>query len=271
MPESFYFPTYIGLLSKEHRERIGPALWEFLWFISKTTRDVAEDDETWGIVLGGKPIKQSEIAEEMGVSESTVKRNIARLKQYGYVEAKRAPYGEIYRVRNSKKFKKRKVKNDLSKKERQTKSDLSDSRDRSHMTERQTTYDLSNKDIKDIKNNDIKDDDMKANPFKEYEKHFGVLSTGVIEEFNYWIDDSQFQEPEAIICEVIKRAKQQLPRNPSKYIAKIIRDLHNMELYSLAAVIEHNERFDKKVNVRKHNKQNELDMDFINRELGIDE
>ncbi|MFC3883780.1 winged helix-turn-helix transcriptional regulator [Bacillus songklensis] len=140
MPESFYFPIYSGLLTKEHREKIGPALWEFIWFISKTTKEIEEDDETWGIVLGGRPVKQSEIATEIGISESTVKRNIARLKQHGYIEAKRAPYGEIYRVKNSKKFKKR-----------QTKNDLSEKRDRSHMTERKTTYDLSNKDIKDIK------------------------------------------------------------------------------------------------------------------------
>ena len=263
MPESFYFPTYIGLLSKEHRERIGPALWEFLWFISKTTRDVAEDDETWGIVLGGKPIKQSDIADDMGVSESTVKRNISRLKQFGYIEAKRAPYGEIYRVKNSKKFKKRKVKNDLSKNKRQTTYDLSEPRDRSHMTERQTTCDLSNKDIKDIKERDIKDDRMhKQNPFKEYEKFFGNLPSSVINEFNYWIDDSQFVDPEEIICEVVKRAKKQTPRNPVKYISKILTDIHNLELFTIDAVKAHNEKFDQKV--KSQSKQKAGDIDWEN-------
>lgn len=253
MPESFFFPTYIGLLSQEHRERIGPALWEFLWFISKTTRDITDKDETWGIVLGGKPIKQSDIADEMGVSESTVKRNIARLKQYGYVEAKRAPYGEIYRVRNSKKFKKK----------RKVKNDLSEPRDRSHMTERQTTYDLSNKDIKDIKERDIKDDEMdKQNPFKEYEKFFGNLSSSVINEFNFWIDDSQFLDPEEIICEVVKRAKKQTPRNPVKYISKILTDIHNMELFTLEAVKKHNEKFDQKV--KSQSKQKAGDIDWEN-------
>ncbi|MDX5475052.1 MAG: DnaD domain protein [Bacillaceae bacterium] len=265
MPDSFFFPTYIGLLSKEHREKIGPALWEFLWFISKTTRDVSEDDETWGIVLGGKPIKQSEIAEEMGVSESTVKRNISRLKQFGYVEAKRAPYGEIYRVRNSKKFKKRKVKSDLSKKKRQTINDLSEPRDRSHMTERQTTYDLSNKDIKDIKEIDIKDDDMRSNPVNEYEKHFGFPPGTFIHDINYWIDESLFKEPEEIICEVIKRAKQQSPRNPAKYISKILNDLHRKELYTLADVKEHNKKFDDQIKLKTgtNKKLNEIDWENL--------
>lgn len=117
MADSLYFPTHIGLLTEEHRENIGPALWEFLWLISKTTKEITEDNETIGIVLGGKPIKITEIIEEMGGSERNVRRNLKRLKDYGYVVTKRTPYGEIYKVKNSKKFyKNRADKNVLSKK-----------------------------------------------------------------------------------------------------------------------------------------------------------
>lgn len=100
-----------------------------------------------------------------------------------------------------------------------------------------------------------KDDDMNPNPFLEYEKSFGVLPQKLIEEFNYWIDESQFTEPLEIICEVIKRAQKQIPRNPAKYVIKILEDLHRMELYSLAAVKEHNEKFDRKTKNNQSNKK----------------
>lgn len=152
MPEPFYFPIHSGLLSPEHREQIGAAIWEFIWFISKTTKEFQEGDERLGIVLGGKPIKYSEIADDLGLGESTVKKHVNRLKKFKYIETKRAPYGEIYYVKNSKKFKpKRQTKNGLSEKERQTQIDLSEERDRPKMVQRQTNFGLCNKDIKDIK------------------------------------------------------------------------------------------------------------------------
>jgi hypothetical protein len=141
VPESFFFPVYSGLISPEHKENIGPALWEFLWLISKTTKEEVEGDETWGIVLGGKPIKICEISNDLGGSERTAKRNIARLKEFGYIETKRAPYGEIYRVRNSKKFTKK----------RSAKNGTSEQRDVPHLSKRSARSVISNKDIKDIK------------------------------------------------------------------------------------------------------------------------
>ncbi|UOQ43379.1 hypothetical protein MUN89_15830 [Halobacillus salinarum] len=100
MPDLFYFPIYAGLLSEEHRERIGPALWEFLWCISKTTKE----EGTTGTVLGGKPIGYQEVAKELGGSKSTVKRNFERLEKEKYISLKRTPYGHIIYVHNSKKF-----------------------------------------------------------------------------------------------------------------------------------------------------------------------
>lgn len=125
---------------------------------------------------------------------------------------------------------------------------------------------------KNLKKNIKKDDDDmdKPNPFKAYEKFFGVLPGGVIEEFNYWIDQSQFVDPEEIICEVVKRAKLQSPRNPAKYIAKILSDIHNMELYTLAAVKTHNEKFDKKQSGRNAKKAG-LDVAKVMEGLGIED
>ncbi|OQP08490.1 hypothetical protein B1691_15040 [Geobacillus sp. 47C-IIb] len=179
MPDSFYFPVYTGILTPEHRERIGPAIWEFLWLISKVTKEVQEEGETLGIVLGGRPVKLAEIADDLGSSERSVRRNITRLKEQGYIESIRAPYGEIYRVRKSKKFAyhNRPDKNGLSLNERVAASDLSgdkrvakngrsESREWPLLSQRSATSGLSNKDIKDIKNitdRKIDDDDYIGN------------------------------------------------------------------------------------------------------------
>ena len=54
-----------GLLTPEHFAEIGPALWVLLVFIDwQTSPD--------GKVLGGKPIKVSEIAERLGCSTKSV-------------------------------------------------------------------------------------------------------------------------------------------------------------------------------------------------------
>jgi phage replication O-like protein O len=106
--------------------------------------------------------------------------------------------------------------------------------------------------IKNINKNLNKDDDIsKPNPFVEFENAFGYLPPPTLmDEFNYWIDKSQFIEPEAIICEVIKRARLQLPRNPSSYVSKILKDLHNLGLFTLDAVKEYNQKFDQKTKQR---------------------
>jgi phage replication O-like protein O len=107
--------------------------------------------------------------------------------------------------------------------------------------------------IKNInKNLNKNDDDIgKPNPFVEFENAFGYLPPPTLmDEFNYWIDKSQFIEPEAIICEVIKRARLQLPRNPSSYVSKILKDLHNLGLFTLDAVKEYNQKFDQKTKQR---------------------
>lgn len=106
MPESFFFPIYSGLLTEEHRNKIGPALWEFLWCISATTSEVEQDGSLSGVVLGGKPVSYNDVAKELGGSKSTVKRNFEKLEEQGYIEMKRTPYGHIIHVKNSKKFKK---------------------------------------------------------------------------------------------------------------------------------------------------------------------
>lgn len=97
---SYKFPVWNGLLEPKHRKAIGPALWEFLWCIDKTTKE----KNGIGYVYGGKPVTFAEIAEDLGVSEKTIQRHIERLYLAGYIEQIVTPHGQQIRVIKSCKF-----------------------------------------------------------------------------------------------------------------------------------------------------------------------
>ncbi|MNW37034.1 MarR family protein [compost metagenome] len=104
MPEGSYpFPIYSGLLEPEHYKKIGTAIWLFLWCVSSTTAEREEEGTVWGIVLGNKPMKLSEIADRFGVNDKTVSRWLDTLEDHHYIRVTRAPRGLILWVRNSKK------------------------------------------------------------------------------------------------------------------------------------------------------------------------
>ncbi|WP_366294335.1 HTH domain-containing protein [Paenibacillus sp. AN1007] len=108
MPEGSYpFPMYSGLLEPEHYKRIGSAIWLFLWCVSSTTSEKEKEGTVWGIVLGNKPIRMSDLAEQFDVSERTIRDWIKKLEDQGYIRVTRAPYGLIFTVRNSKKYQNR--------------------------------------------------------------------------------------------------------------------------------------------------------------------
>lgn len=94
----FFISISNGLLTPEHREKIGSAIWEFMWLIDKITKI---DDDGRGYVLGGKPIKLEEVA--MGQHYNTVSTNLARLKDQNYIETIRTPYGMSIVVLKAKK------------------------------------------------------------------------------------------------------------------------------------------------------------------------
>ncbi|PAD36345.1 hypothetical protein [Terribacillus saccharophilus] len=104
MADKHYFPVHAGMLTEEHRERIGKATWEFLWCLSKTTQETIEDGERVGVVLGGKPVSYKEVMNDLGGSKSTIKRNFEKLESENYITLKRTPRGQIIKVMKSKKF-----------------------------------------------------------------------------------------------------------------------------------------------------------------------
>lgn len=72
------------------------AVWEFLWCVSKTTKEIAKDGHTVGLVLGGKVINSKMIAKELHTKERKVRRNLNKLEDQGYIQRVRYMYG--YRV-----------------------------------------------------------------------------------------------------------------------------------------------------------------------------
>ena len=91
-------PIWNGIL--EHRERIGEALWEFLWCVDRVTLEC----DGVGIVLGGAPIKIERILADLEGDHETVRRHLKKLEAGNYISLLRTPYGQIIKVMNSKKF-----------------------------------------------------------------------------------------------------------------------------------------------------------------------
>lgn len=105
--DSYPFPMYSGLLEPGHYKNIGSAIWLFLWCVSSTTAEKEKDGIVWGIVLGNKPVRLSDLEPIFGVTERTIRSWIKALEEHGYIRVTRAPKGLILTVKNSKKWRQR--------------------------------------------------------------------------------------------------------------------------------------------------------------------
>jgi hypothetical protein len=91
-------PVWNGVL--EHRERIGDAIWEFLWCLDAITQET----DGAGIVLGGAPVKAERIAGDLKRDVETTRKNLRKLREKKYIRTRRTAYGFVIEVLNSKKF-----------------------------------------------------------------------------------------------------------------------------------------------------------------------
>jgi hypothetical protein len=103
---TFAIPISSGIFA--HCQKIGIAIWVFIWMIDRTTREVAtEEGCAEGLVYGGKPIGARKIAQDLGMATRTVHAHIEQLIAAGYL--RRIDYGEGlpsgYSVGRSKKWK----------------------------------------------------------------------------------------------------------------------------------------------------------------------
>lgn len=88
--KGFFIQVTNNLLDPKHRNAIGPAVWEFMWFLDKITR-IDEDGTGW--VLGGKPINIADLTEELGGGDRQTRENVSRLEAAGYIRKQRTPGG----------------------------------------------------------------------------------------------------------------------------------------------------------------------------------
>ncbi|WP_379136047.1 hypothetical protein [Paenibacillus sp. sgz500958] len=143
-------------MEPQHYKQIGSALWLFAWCISSTTAEIEDDGIIMGIVLGGKPMKLSEIGEKFGVNDKTVSRWISDLQDHDYIRTTRAPRGLILKVKNSKKnLLNRSDKNVLSLNSDQTKMSVHNASDKTFMSDHEPNSDGDQTEMSDAK--DIKD------------------------------------------------------------------------------------------------------------------
>lgn len=98
--KGFFIEIANNLLEPKHRKKMGTAVWEFMWCLDKITKI---DEEGMGWIYGGKPIRLKEIKKELGISEPKISKNLNKLKNEGYLDIRRTPYGIVIKVWKAKK------------------------------------------------------------------------------------------------------------------------------------------------------------------------
>jgi len=90
MMKPILFLVSRGLL--EHKPRMGRSIWEYLWFIDKVTKEEPVGDGKFnGLVLGGKPVTASQVANDLKEHINTARVNIQSLENGGYIVRKKHP------------------------------------------------------------------------------------------------------------------------------------------------------------------------------------
>lgn len=99
--KSYPFYIWSGLLTPEHRGRIGSALWLYLLFVNMTTKEEGNK----GYVLGGKAISYVFVNQYLGIGRNTYFRWLKILKDNGYIDTNQTKYGNSITVLKSKRTK----------------------------------------------------------------------------------------------------------------------------------------------------------------------
>ena len=103
---NYTFPVSSGLLTADHVEKMGERLWCFLWCVNRTTEDVSTPDDRLGKVLGGHAVQPERIADELGLTEETVRHQLEQLERDGYIRLDRMYGGYCILVKRSIKWRK---------------------------------------------------------------------------------------------------------------------------------------------------------------------
>lgn len=93
-----------GLFTAKHRKRMGMAIWIFGYLVDRITKEEEYKGRWVGIVSGGAPVKATDIAKHLDLDEGTVRSQLERLENKGYIRRRRTPRGYVIEVLNSKKW-----------------------------------------------------------------------------------------------------------------------------------------------------------------------
>lgn len=87
---------------------MGDGIWYFMWCVDRTTKEVADGTgDAYGIVLGGMPCHDQDVASSFGVHVNTIRTWRIRLTKEKYIKTTRTPNGYSLKVLKSKKWPKR--------------------------------------------------------------------------------------------------------------------------------------------------------------------
>lgn len=84
-----------NLLEKKHHQSMGVAVWLYMWLIDHMT---SINEDGLGKVLGGKPIKYEDVTKDLELNQKTYSRHVVMLRNGGYINTLRTPYGIVFTV-----------------------------------------------------------------------------------------------------------------------------------------------------------------------------
>lgn len=148
------------LLEPKHIDKMGSAIWLYLWLVDKMT---SISEEGVGLVLGGRPVKYEEVHEELGISRDSYSRWMLKLEKYPYIEATRTPYGTVFKVLKAKKRFRKNATPGIAKK-RNLSRDFAESN-------KTVSVDINSNTIPQEK----KTEEKKLTPIQEVVEHYKVL------------------------------------------------------------------------------------------------
>src|SRR5271154_4123228 len=105
-PSTFSIPISSGIFA--HCQKIGIAIWVFIWMIDRTTREVPSANGcSEGLVYNGRAIRAYEVGKELGMPARTIQAHLDRLVAHGYLRRINRTLGAAsgYAVQRSKKWK----------------------------------------------------------------------------------------------------------------------------------------------------------------------
>lgn len=128
------FGIYVknDLLEPKHYQNMGEAIWLYLWLLDKMT---SVNENGVGKVLGNQPVTHELIAADLGIHRNTYGKYVKRLREAGYIQTLRTPYGMIITVTKATKiFKKRSTQPSASKELKQKHTNVGNSKSDAHDT-----------------------------------------------------------------------------------------------------------------------------------------